>query len=75
MGQSFRIDLLTGLFLKLNANWMFDEGHYESFNKDYLNTRAPGTAAVTRRLSLTGPCDRHTTPFLITTLPLARVIP
>lgn len=41
MGQSFRIDLLTGLFLKLNANWMFDEGHYESFNKDYLNT--PGT--------------------------------
>lgn len=38
MVQSFRADLYKGLFLKVNANWMFDEGHYEAFNKDYLNS-------------------------------------
>jgi TonB-linked SusC/RagA family outer membrane protein len=38
MVQSFKIDLYKGLSLKLNANWMFDEGFYEAFNKDYLNS-------------------------------------
>ncbi|MFZ5429672.1 MAG: SusC/RagA family TonB-linked outer membrane protein [Bacteroidota bacterium] len=38
MGQSFKADLYRGLSMRLNANWMFDEGFYESFNKDYLNS-------------------------------------
>jgi len=37
IAQSFKFDLYKGLNLKLNATWMFDEGFYESFNKDYLN--------------------------------------
>lgn len=38
MGQSFKVDFLKNLNLRLNANWMFDEGFYEGFNKDYLNS-------------------------------------
>jgi TonB-linked SusC/RagA family outer membrane protein len=49
LGQSFKVDLMKGLFLKLNANWMFDEEHYESFNKDYLNS--PGTLNTSRSSS------------------------
>lgn len=37
IAQSFKFDIYKGLNLKLNATWMFDEGVYESFNKDYLN--------------------------------------
>ena len=37
LGQSFKFDLTKALSLKINANWMYDEGYYESFNKDYLN--------------------------------------
>lgn len=49
LGQSFKVDFYKGLFLKLNANWMFDEGFYEAFNKDYLNS--PGTWVRTRSSS------------------------
>jgi TonB-linked SusC/RagA family outer membrane protein len=49
MVQSFKVDLMKGLFLKVNANWMFDEGFYESFNKDYLNS--PGTWITSRSSS------------------------
>ncbi|MCE1198886.1 MAG: SusC/RagA family TonB-linked outer membrane protein [Marinilabiliales bacterium] len=37
IAQSFKFDLAKGLNLKINGTWMFDEGYYESFNKDYLN--------------------------------------
>lgn len=36
MIQSLKFDIYTGLSLKLTANWMFDEGHHESFNRDFL---------------------------------------
>lgn len=49
MGQSFKVDIIGGLFLKLNANWMFDEEHDESFNKDYL--ASPGTWNTSRSSS------------------------
>lgn len=34
-GQSFRFDLMKNLYLKVGAIWMYDEGFYESFNRDY----------------------------------------
>lgn len=38
MIQSLKFDIYKGMSLKLTANWMFDEGHYESFNRDFLNS-------------------------------------
>lgn len=38
LGQSFQVNFTSDLFLRLNANWMFDEGFFEGFNKDYLNS-------------------------------------
>jgi TonB-linked SusC/RagA family outer membrane protein len=35
MGQSFRVDVMKGLYLKLGGIWMYDEGVGESFNKDF----------------------------------------
>ncbi len=34
--QSFKVNILKNLYLKTSVNWMYSEGHYESFNKDYL---------------------------------------
>ncbi len=36
--QSFKIDLYKGLSLKLNATMLYDEGLYENFNQDYLQS-------------------------------------
>lgn len=36
LGQSFKVDLFKGLSFTLNGYVMFDEGVYESFDKDYL---------------------------------------
>jgi TonB-linked SusC/RagA family outer membrane protein len=49
MAQSFNLNLAKGLSLRLNANWMYDEGFYESFNKDYLSR--PGTMNTSRNSS------------------------
>lgn len=38
LGQSFRFDILKGLQFALNGYIMFDEGVYESFNKDFLKS-------------------------------------
>ncbi len=46
LGQSFKVDLMKGLYLKLSATWMYDEGYYENFNKDYL--ASPGNINTTR---------------------------
>jgi len=49
MIQSFKVDLYQGLSFNLNANWMYDEGFNEAFNKDYLNS--PGVMNTTRSSS------------------------
>lgn len=49
ISQSFKIDFTKGLSLKLSANWLYDEGFNESFNKDYL--ARPGTLNTTRSTS------------------------
>jgi TonB-linked SusC/RagA family outer membrane protein len=35
LGQSFRVDILEDLYIKLGAIWMYDEGFAESFNQDF----------------------------------------
>lgn len=35
IGQSFKFDLMKNLYLKLGAIWMYDEGFYESFDRDF----------------------------------------
>ncbi|MDY5352808.1 MAG: SusC/RagA family TonB-linked outer membrane protein, partial [Bacteroides pyogenes] len=40
MNQSFKIDLMKGLSLKLSGIWYYQEEKYERFDKDYL--RSPG---------------------------------
>ena len=47
--QGFRINFLKNLSLKATANWFYDEGHYESFNRDYL--QSPGNINTTRSSS------------------------
>lgn len=49
MGQSFKIDLMKGLYLKLGATWFYSEEKYEAFNKDYLSS--PGNTNTTRSTS------------------------
>ena len=54
LGQSFKINFTKDLYLKINANMMFDEGFYESFNKDYrtgpnvINTTRSSSASFDR---------------------------
>lgn len=35
LGQSFRVNILEDLYIKLGAIWMYDEGFAESFNQDF----------------------------------------
>lgn len=35
VGQSFKFDLMKNLYLKIGAIWMYDEGFYESFDRDF----------------------------------------
>ena len=35
LGQSFKVDLMKDLYVKLGAIWMYDEGVGESFNQDF----------------------------------------
>ncbi|MGL4781066.1 MAG: SusC/RagA family TonB-linked outer membrane protein [Bacteroidales bacterium] len=49
LGQSFRIDLMKSLSLKVSGTWYYDEGYYESFNKDYL--ASPGNVNTSRNSS------------------------
>ena len=59
MVQSFNIDIMKGLALKLSANWYFDEEKLEAFNRDYLsspgnyNTARASSASYDRTLSQT----------------------
>ena len=48
-GQSFQIDFMKGLFLKLGAIWYYDAAKTESFNKDYLTS--PGVTNTSRSSS------------------------
>jgi TonB-linked SusC/RagA family outer membrane protein len=36
MSQSFKADLLKNLSFRTSANWFYNEGFFESFNKDFL---------------------------------------
>ncbi|MES2416688.1 MAG: SusC/RagA family TonB-linked outer membrane protein [Bacteroidota bacterium] len=38
LSQAFVIDFLKNLNLKVSGNLFYDEGYYESFNKDYLSS-------------------------------------
>lgn len=49
LGQSFKIDILKNLSLKLNASWLFEKNVNEAFTKDYLNS--PGVWVTTRSSS------------------------
>jgi TonB-linked SusC/RagA family outer membrane protein len=59
LGQSFKVNLTKDLYLKINGSWMFDEGFYEAFNKDYrtgpnvLNTTRSSSASFDRTLRQT----------------------
>ena len=46
MNQSFTIDFMKGLSLKLSAIWYYQEEKTESFNKDYLSS--PGNMNTSR---------------------------
>ncbi|MGK2863243.1 MAG: SusC/RagA family TonB-linked outer membrane protein, partial [Chitinophagaceae bacterium] len=35
LGQSFRVDIVKDLYVKMGAIWMYDEGFSESFNQDF----------------------------------------
>lgn len=48
-GQTFQIDFMKGLNLKLGAIWYYDEEKQESFNRDYL--ASPGTMNTARNSS------------------------
>lgn len=38
MTQSFKADILKNLYFRTSANWFYNEGFYESFNKDFLSS-------------------------------------
>lgn len=41
MSQTFQANITEGLNFKVSANWLYNLGHNESFNRDHL--RSPGT--------------------------------
>lgn len=49
MNQSFNIDFMKGLSLKLSGNWYYEEELHESFNKDFYQT--PTVINTTRSTS------------------------
>ena len=49
MNQSFTIDFMKGLSLKLGAIWYYSEEKTEAFNKDYLSS--PGNLITSHSTS------------------------
>lgn len=49
LSQAFKVDFLPNLSFRASGNWYYDEGHLESYNRDYLNS--PGNINVTRSSS------------------------
>ncbi len=49
LSQAFKIDFLPNLYLKTSGNLFYDEGHYESFDRDFL--QSPGNYNRTRSSS------------------------
>ena len=37
-GQSFKFDLMKGLYLKISSTFLYEENFNESFNKDYMSS-------------------------------------
>ena len=58
LGQSFKVDIMKDLYVKLGAIWMYDEGFAEAFNKDFrtglLSKTNPNTGWDRTRLSSAG---------------------
>jgi len=58
MGQSFKVDIIKDLYVKIGAIWMYDEGFAESFNKDfrtgYLSLTNPNAGWDRTRASSAG---------------------
>ncbi|MEO6134297.1 MAG: SusC/RagA family TonB-linked outer membrane protein [Ginsengibacter sp.] len=58
LGQAFRVDIMKDLYVKLSANWMYDEGFAESFNQDFrsglLSKTNPNTGWNRTRSSSAG---------------------
>ena len=46
MSQAFKADILKNLSFRTSANWFYNEGFFESFNKDFL--QSPGNTNKTR---------------------------
>lgn len=46
LSQAFMVNFLPELSFRTSANWFYDEGHFESFNRDFL--ASPGTINVSR---------------------------
>ncbi len=49
LSQAFKVDFLPNLSLRTSGNWFYDEGQYESFNRDFL--ASPGNINVSRNSS------------------------
>ncbi len=49
LSQAFKVDFTQDLSLHLSGNLFYDEGHYESFNRDYIS--GPGSINVSRNSS------------------------
>ena len=49
ISQAFKADILENLSFRTSANWFYNEGFYESFDKDYL--QSPGNTNKTRSSS------------------------
>ena len=49
ISQAFKADILDNLSFRAGANWFYNEGFFESFNKDFL--QSPGNTNKTRSSS------------------------
>ncbi|HEY1113896.1 MAG TPA: TonB-dependent receptor [Chitinophagaceae bacterium] len=49
LSQAFQVNFLRNLWLRTSGNWYYDEGHNESFDRDFL--QSPGSINTTRSTS------------------------
>ena len=49
LSQAFKVDLNKNLYIRASGNWFYNEGFYESFNRDFL--QSPGNTNTTRNSS------------------------
>ncbi|MEO7314469.1 MAG: SusC/RagA family TonB-linked outer membrane protein [Ginsengibacter sp.] len=49
LSQAFKVDLTKNLYVRASGNWFYNEGFYENFNRDFL--QSPGNINTTRNSS------------------------